>query len=258
MVTRPGLALAVGEPAINPAPRRLIRELVADDRARPGRRRRPRGHDLDPRRRDPGAAHRQRPPRHRRRPLDPRHHRRRDPLFLRVLDPLDPPRHRRRARRRPRPRRRRHRLDLGARGAGALRPARVRADRHGRLRRRHAQVSAPPPDRAGHAGRRLRQARQARGRPSRPALEPLRRSTCRRSPSCSPSAAPPASWSRMRAMPARPGGCCELAQGMGLPLADDVALRGAPGRARRARRRLRARGDDLRPRRRADRPRQGW
>ena len=30
VVTRPGLALAVGEPAINPAPRRLIREMVAD------------------------------------------------------------------------------------------------------------------------------------------------------------------------------------------------------------------------------------
>jgi cobalt-precorrin-5B (C1)-methyltransferase len=30
VVTRPGLALAVGEPAINPAPRRLIRELVAE------------------------------------------------------------------------------------------------------------------------------------------------------------------------------------------------------------------------------------
>ena len=30
VVTRPGLPIAVGEPAINPAPRRLIRELVAD------------------------------------------------------------------------------------------------------------------------------------------------------------------------------------------------------------------------------------
>src|ERR687898_238275 len=30
VVTRPGLPVAVGEPAINPAPRRLIRQLVAD------------------------------------------------------------------------------------------------------------------------------------------------------------------------------------------------------------------------------------
>src|SRR5216684_1804039 len=30
MVTRPGLALAVGEPAINPAPRAMIRETLAD------------------------------------------------------------------------------------------------------------------------------------------------------------------------------------------------------------------------------------
>src|SRR6266850_6668204 len=29
-VTRPGLALAVGEPAINPAPRAMIRETLAD------------------------------------------------------------------------------------------------------------------------------------------------------------------------------------------------------------------------------------
>ncbi len=103
VVTRPGLPVAVGEPAINPA------SAPADPR--PGRRsgarsrrcRRSRGDDRDPWRRDPGATDDQRPARHRRRPVGSRHHRHRDSLFLRLLDPLDPSRHRRGARRGRRP-----------------------------------------------------------------------------------------------------------------------------------------------------------
>ena len=68
----------------------------------------------------------------------------------------------------------------------------IGADRHGRLRRRHAEIPAPPPDRAGHPGRRLRQARQARRRAISICIRAARRSTCRRSRRGSPSTAPPA------------------------------------------------------------------
>ena len=64
----------------------------------------------------------------------------------------------------------------------ALRSARARPDRHGRFRRRHAQISAPPSGRAADPGRRLRQAGQARRRPSRPAFEPQPGRWRRRSP----------------------------------------------------------------------------
>ena len=99
VVTRPGLPIPVGEPAINPAPRQLIRELVAEIAQRSGRRRRPRGDASRSR-----AA----------RSLAKRTANGRlgivgglsilgttgivDAVFLLGLDPLDPPRHRRRPR----------------------------------------------------------------------------------------------------------------------------------------------------------------
>ena len=55
----------------------------------------------------------------------------------------------------------------------ALRPGRDGAARHGRFRRRDAEISAPASDPAPVARRRLRQARQAGAGPSRPALGAL-------------------------------------------------------------------------------------
>ena len=190
-VTRPGLPLAVGEPAINPAPRAMIQRRAR--RCRRGEwRAAARCHrdDRDPRRRAPRRADDERKARHRRRAVGAGHHRDRRALFLFVVDPRDPPRHRRRPRRRSRPYRRGDRHDLGARGATALPSARARADRHGRFCRRHAQISAPPSGRAADPGRRLRQARQARRRPSRSAFEPQPGRWRRRSRACSPGSAP--------------------------------------------------------------------
>ena len=85
-------------------------------RAAPRRRRRPRSHDRDPGRRDAGAADHQRPARDRRRALDPRHHRRGRALFLRILDPLDPSRHRCRPGSGAAPRRGGHRSNVGEGG----------------------------------------------------------------------------------------------------------------------------------------------
>ena len=84
-------------------------------------------------------------PRHSRRPVDPRHDRHRPPLLLLGLDPLHPSRHRRGAGGRARPCRRRHRLGQRGCGAGAASGAAGdRLSRHGRLRRRPAQISARP------------------------------------------------------------------------------------------------------------------
>ena len=69
-------------------------------------RRRRRGRDRHSRRRSAGGENAQRPARHRRRAVDPRHHRDRRALFLLGVDPLDPSRHRCRARRRSHPHRR--------------------------------------------------------------------------------------------------------------------------------------------------------
>ena len=85
----------------------------------------------------------ERPARHRRRPVDPRHHRHRRAVFLRGLDRLDPSA----ASTSPAPPASTHvagatGAHLRGGGAAAARPARDRADRHGRFRRRHAEISA--------------------------------------------------------------------------------------------------------------------
>ncbi len=170
-VTRPGLPLPPGEPAINPVPR-------ADD---PRRTRRtlgpapdvvveisiPGGETLAQRTLN-GAA------RHRRRAVDPRHHRHRRAVFLLRLDRQHPSRHRRRARHRPArispappaapPRRRCARCTA----------ARDRADRHGRFRRRHAEISAHPSGAARHRRRRRRENDQAGARAARSAFQARR------------------------------------------------------------------------------------
>ncbi len=99
-VTRPGLPIPPGEPAINPVPRRMIRDAIAEVAAAPRRGGRRRGRDRDPGRRGARDAHPQRPARHRGRAVDPRHHRHRGPVFVLVVDPFDPARHRRGARHR--------------------------------------------------------------------------------------------------------------------------------------------------------------
>ena len=123
-VTKPGLPLPVGEPAINPMPRQMIRDALAAEAAAAWRRDRRSCGNFRSRRREDRRAHAQRPARHRRRPVDSRHHRNRDAVFLRGLDRLDPSRHRRRPRHGTRDRRGRDRLDLRSRDQGALRPAR--------------------------------------------------------------------------------------------------------------------------------------
>ena len=60
------------------------------------------------------------------------------------------------------------------RRAKALRPAGDRADRHGRFRRRHAEISAPPSGAARHHRRRRRQDDQAGAGPDRSAFQARR------------------------------------------------------------------------------------
>ena len=86
-VTRPGLPIPPGEPAINPMPREMMRTAIAEAAALLGAPGDVDRRDLDPRRRGDRAEHAQRPARHRRRALDPRHDRHRRALFLRGLDP---------------------------------------------------------------------------------------------------------------------------------------------------------------------------
>jgi len=87
-------------------------------------------------------------PRHHRR-LSVPNHRDRHSLFLFVVDPFDPARHRCRARRRSDAHRGGDRLDLGGGGGAASPSARNRPPRYGRLRRRHVEIpassSGPPP-----------------------------------------------------------------------------------------------------------------
>ena len=204
-VTRAGLQIPPGEPAINPVPRQMMRqaveEIAAEAEAGPGRR----DHHRHPGRRGAGGEDAQSAAGHRRRALDPRHHRRRRALQLRRLDPLDPSRHRRGAGGRARPRRGRHRLDLGAGGPAALRPGRDGAARHGRFRRRDAEIPAPAPGPAPVPRRRLRQARQAGAGPSRPALGALAPGSggCWRASPPGTARRPP--WRQRSPAPTRPG-----------------------------------------------------
>ena len=174
-VTRPGLPLPPGEPAINPAPRAMIRANLEEVAARLGARRRRDRRNLGSRRREDRRAHRQRAARHRRRPVDPRHDRRRHALFVLGLDPLDPPRRRRRARQRLRPHRRRDRRDVRGRHPRALRPARSCADRHGRFCRRPLEIPARASRPARHHRRRPSEDDQARRGQARSAFEARRR-----------------------------------------------------------------------------------
>ena len=169
-VTRPGLPLAVGEPAINPGPRAMIGRRSRRSRRRSARRSTSTSTISIPGGEALAGEDPERAARHRRRPVDPRHDRHRRAVFLRGLDPFDPSRHRRRARGRARrmsparparPRKRR---------CSAPRSARDRADRHGRFRRRDAEISARATRSAHHHGRRLRQDGEAGARPPRPAF----------------------------------------------------------------------------------------
>ena len=83
IVTKPGLGLAVGGPAINDTPRRMIGEAVAEvvDLSEVG----VRVVISVPRRRDDGPQDHQPPARHPRRHLDPRHHRHRPAVLHRVV-----------------------------------------------------------------------------------------------------------------------------------------------------------------------------
>ena len=126
-------------------------------------------------------------------------------------------------------------------GAKALRLARDRADRHGRLRRRHAQISAQASGAARHHRRRRRQDDQAGAGPHRSALQARRGRPC----------ALLGELGRRR--PAAPRSLCErivaantaaeafaLAQAEGIALGDAVA-RAAQQTAERRRRRPRHR-----------------
>ena len=185
----PGLALAVGEPAINPAPRAMIREALR--RCRRGERRarrsaRRHGDDRDPRRRAPRREDDERQARDRRRAVGARHDRDRRALFLRArgsmrstaasTSPAPPVSSHIAAATGTTSERAVQRLyglpehaliDMGDFVGGTL-----------KYLRRHP-VRAPDP------GRRLRQARQARRRPSRPAFEPQPGRCARHSPACS-------------------------------------------------------------------------
>ena len=144
-------------------------------------------------------------------------------LFVLGVDPFDPSRHRCRARRGAHAHRRRDRREFRSRRAKALRPAGDRADRHGRLRRRHAQISAPPSGAARHHRRRRRQDDQARARPHRSALQARRGRSrgacraCRRRPAARPS-------SRARIVAANTAAeAFALARAEGIALGDAVA-----------------------------------
>ena len=91
-VTRPGLPVPPGEPAINPVPRRMIAAAIAEVAAAHGRAAGltcvveigVRG------RRAAGGENAQRAARHRRRPVDPRHHRHCGAVLVLGVDPRDP------------------------------------------------------------------------------------------------------------------------------------------------------------------------
>ncbi len=188
----------------------------------------------DPRRRGAGREDAQSAARHRRRHVDPRHDRHRRALFLLGLDPLHPSRHRRRARHGPHPCRRRDRRRLRGRRAEAARPARGGADRHGRFRRRHAEICPRASRAARHHRRRRRQDDQARAGPARPAFRGAARSTS----TCWPrSPTRPAASPRLRARIRAANTVAEAfahAPAEGVALGDAVA-RAALGHRRRRR-----------------------
>ncbi len=140
---------------------------------RPAGRRRRRSGDRDFRsgRRAAGGPDLESQAGHRRRHFHPGDHRGGGALFLLGLDPFDPARHRRGAGLRHRPCRRLRGTHVRDGGARLARPARGCRHRHGRFRRRHAEISAPPSDSPRHHRRRLRQAVQAGGRASGPAFQ---------------------------------------------------------------------------------------
>ena len=181
-VTRAGLPVPPGEPAINPMPRRMIQRRHRRSRRCGGMRGRCRGRNLDPRRRSAGGE-----------TLNGRlgivgglsilgttgivvpyscsawiHsiHSGIDVARAAGLDAC----------------RRRDRRELGGRGAEALRLAGDGADRHGRFRRRHAEISAPPSGAARHHRRRHRQDDQAGPGPDSTCIPSAARSISRRSP----------------------------------------------------------------------------
>ena len=182
-----------------------------------------RGRDRDPRRRSACGENAQRPPRHRRRLVDPRHDRRRRALFLLGLDPFDPSRHRCRPRDRSYPHRRRDRRDLRSRRAEAARSARDGADRHGRLRRRHAQICPRASGAARHHRRRRRQDDQARAGAARPAFQAWR-GRSRRARELSAESAGASDALRARILAANTAAeAFAHAQGEGIALGDAVA-----------------------------------
>ena len=170
----PGLQLPPGEPAINPVPRQMMREARGRDRGAAGRRRTspitiaiPGGEALA--REDAQRAARassagfrsSAPPASSSRSAAP-------PGSIRSIAASTWPA--------------RPALTHVAAATGstseravqrALRSARDGAARHGRFRRRDAQVSPPASGAAAVARRRLRQAREAGARPSRPAFVAL-------------------------------------------------------------------------------------
>ena len=155
IVTRPGLSLAVGEPAINPAPRKMIAAMLnelapvlggpADVSVTIGI---PDGRRLAQRTMNgrlgivgglsvlgtSGIV---------------------KPYSLRRVDRLDPPGDRCGCRDRRHPPRGGDGPGLGGGGAGALRPRRGRADRHGRFRRRHPEADPAQAGAAAHHRRRF-------------------------------------------------------------------------------------------------------
>ena len=173
-VTRAGLPVPPGEPAINPMPRRMIQDAIAEVAAAASC-----AADAEVEISIPGGEALAAKTLNGRLGIvgglvDPRHHRHRRAVFVLGVDPFDPQRHRCRPRRRLDAYRRLHRRELGGRGTKTLWPAGDRADRHGRFRRRHAQIFAPPSAAARHHCRRRRQDDQARPGPHRSAFQARR------------------------------------------------------------------------------------
>ena len=169
-VTRPGLPIPPGEPAINPVPRQMLRDAIAEIAAAHGD-----AGDVEIEIAIPGgealAA----------KTLNGRLGIVGGLSILGTTGIVVPyscsawihsihQRHRRRPRRGPYAYRRSDRFGIRGRRAETPRPSRNRADRHGRFRRRHAQISARAPRAARHHRRRRRQDDQARARPARPAF----------------------------------------------------------------------------------------